>query len=226
MSRYTHAQSILGAEAHSKIETVPILIVGAGGIGSELCELTSPPPSLPPLLSLFALADSLRSSFRSEKPGPDRIIQHHHRASSRGICFFAEKGEEEGRTHDQADLSFSLPLLLFPSFSRCFPLSQVDLDTIDLSNLNRQFLFRKPDISKPKALVAAATAKQFNPHVNIDARHSNIKDQEFDVNWVKKFALVFGALDNLGESQALRIGGSQRLREEGSERKGRKEEWS
>ena len=39
MSRYSHAQSILGSETHAKIEQLPILIVGAGGIGSELCEL-------------------------------------------------------------------------------------------------------------------------------------------------------------------------------------------
>ena len=31
----------------------------------------------------------------------------------------------------------------------------IDLDTIELSNLNRQFLFRKPDIGKSKSHCAA-----------------------------------------------------------------------
>ncbi|KAL7425104.1 E1 ubiquitin-activating protein uba2 [Cryptotrichosporon argae] len=74
----------------------------------------------------------------------------------------------------------------------------IDLDTIDLSNLNRQFLFRKPDISKPKALVAAATARHFNPSSGIDihARHGNVKDVENDLEWIKGFGLVMSALDN------------------------------
>ncbi|GME32472.1 hypothetical protein GTA08_BOTSDO05022 [Neofusicoccum parvum] len=73
----------------------------------------------------------------------------------------------------------------------------VDLDTIDLSNLNRQFLFRHEHIKKSKALVAKESAGKFNPHVNIEAHHANIKDPEFNVDWFKSFRLVFNALDNL-----------------------------
>ncbi|KAK7707240.1 E1 ubiquitin-activating protein uba2 [Botryosphaeria dothidea] len=73
----------------------------------------------------------------------------------------------------------------------------VDLDTIDLSNLNRQFLFRHEHIKKSKALVAKESAGKFNPHVNIEAHHANIKDPQFNVDWFKGFNLVFNALDNL-----------------------------
>ncbi|MCJ1256939.1 E1 ubiquitin-activating protein uba2 [Lignoscripta atroalba] len=73
----------------------------------------------------------------------------------------------------------------------------VDLDTIDLSNLNRQFLFRHEHIKKSKALVAKETASKFNPHVKIEAHHANIKDPQFNIDWFQSFEIVFNALDNL-----------------------------
>ncbi|KAF9095607.1 E1 ubiquitin-activating protein uba2 [Mortierella sp. AD031] len=73
----------------------------------------------------------------------------------------------------------------------------IDLDTIDLSNLNRQFLFQKQHIKKSKAHIAKASALAFNPNVNIVSRHQNIKEQEFSVDWFKGFDLVMNALDNL-----------------------------
>ncbi|EEB05587.1 SUMO E1-like activator enzyme Fub2 [Schizosaccharomyces japonicus yFS275] len=73
----------------------------------------------------------------------------------------------------------------------------IDLDTIDLSNLNRQFLFRKQHIKQPKAIVAAKTAQAFNEHVKIHPYHANIKDPEFSVAWFRNFDIVFNALDNL-----------------------------
>jgi ubiquitin-like 1-activating enzyme E1 B len=73
----------------------------------------------------------------------------------------------------------------------------IDLDTIDLSNLNRQFLFRKQHIKKPKALVAKETASQFNPAVSIEAQHASIFDSQYDVDFFESFDVVFNALDNL-----------------------------
>ncbi|EME78330.1 uncharacterized protein MYCFIDRAFT_96596, partial [Pseudocercospora fijiensis CIRAD86] len=73
----------------------------------------------------------------------------------------------------------------------------IDLDTIDLSNLNRQFLFRKQHIKKPKAFVAKETASQFNPNANIDAHHASIFDSQYDVDFYEGFDMVFNALDNL-----------------------------
>ncbi|KEF53060.1 ubiquitin-like 1-activating enzyme E1 B [Exophiala aquamarina CBS 119918] len=73
----------------------------------------------------------------------------------------------------------------------------IDLDTIDLSNLNRQFLFRQEHIKKPKAIVAKDVAQRFNPNVKLIAHHANIKDKQFNLEFFSRFTLVFNALDNM-----------------------------
>ncbi|KAK2467920.1 hypothetical protein APHAL10511_000215 [Amanita phalloides] len=73
----------------------------------------------------------------------------------------------------------------------------LDLDTIDLSNLNRQFLFRKKDVKQSKALIAAQSAAPFNPNVRIIPIHGNIKELQYDIIWFRQFDIVLNALDNL-----------------------------
>lgn len=45
---------------------------------------------------------------------------------------------------------------------------QIDLDTIETSNLNRQFLFRKRHVGQSKAAVAATSVRRFAPDATIE----------------------------------------------------------
>lgn len=73
----------------------------------------------------------------------------------------------------------------------------IDLDSIELSNLNRQFLFRREHIGQSKAEVAAAAAARFNPRAKIVGLHANIKEARFGVAFFRQFGLVMNALDNI-----------------------------
>lgn len=71
------------------------------------------------------------------------------------------------------------------------------MDTVDLSNLNRQFLFSREHIKQPKAVVAAETASKFNPNVKIVPHFSDIKNTTlFPLEWFRSFDIVYNALDN------------------------------
>uniref|UniRef100_A0A8C1V026 SUMO-activating enzyme subunit 2 n=1 Tax=Cyprinus carpio TaxID=7962 RepID=A0A8C1V026_CYPCA len=54
----------------------------------------------------------------------------------------------------------------------------IDLDTIDVSNLNRQFLFQKKHVGKSKAQVAKESVLRFCPSANITAYHDSIMKYE------------------------------------------------
>ncbi|EOD09797.1 hypothetical protein EMIHUDRAFT_452826 [Emiliania huxleyi CCMP1516] len=79
-------------------------------------------------------------------------------------------------------------------------ITMIDLDTIDYSNLNRQFLFRAADVNESKAKVAKKAVLAF-PHaasLSIDAHLGNIKDTEqFGPDFFKTFNIVLNALDNV-----------------------------
>lgn len=79
-----------------------------------------------------------------------------------------------------------------------FPdITVVDLDTVDLSNLNRQFLFRQKHIGMPKSTVATETALKFNPHIKITSHLANIMNTKlFPLKWFKGFDIICNALDN------------------------------
>ena len=61
-----------------------------------------------------------------------------------------------------------MPRLLWSAATHAACL-QIDMDTIETSNLNRQFLFRKRHVGESKAKVAAEAVKRFRPNASIMA---------------------------------------------------------
>ena len=77
-----------------------------------------------------------------------------------------------------------------------------DPDVIEVSNLNRQFLFREKHLRKPKSSTAAAAAIQMNPDMkgHIEARLDKIHDGTahiYDEEFFKDQTIVTNALDNV-----------------------------
>ncbi|CBZ31867.1 ubiquitin-activating enzyme-like protein [Leishmania donovani] len=95
----------------------------------------------------------------------------------------------------------------------------IDLDTIDATNLNRQFLFRVADVGNSKADTArravldwfAAADDPAPEHVSdlrgrrtppsIVAYHDNVKADRYDDAFYRQFAVVLSALDNVSARQ-------------------------
>lgn len=71
----------------------------------------------------------------------------------------------------------------------------IDMDTIDLSNLNRQFLFRKKDVGKPKADTAANFINKRIPDCNVVPHFCKIQD--YDEDFYRQFNIVISGLDSI-----------------------------
>ncbi|KAH3675829.1 hypothetical protein WICMUC_002475 [Wickerhamomyces mucosus] len=69
------------------------------------------------------------------------------------------------------------------------------MDTIDLSNLNRQFLFRQSDIGRSKAEVAAQFISKRFKDVKVTPYFGKLQDKNEE--YYKQFTLVISGLDSI-----------------------------
>ena len=74
-----------------------------------------------------------------------------------------------------------------------------DMDSIERSNLNRQFLFRPSDVGKAKSRCAAAAALKINPSFNVIAHEEKVGDDSstFGEAFWRGLDGVANALDNV-----------------------------
>jgi ubiquitin-activating enzyme E1 len=75
-----------------------------------------------------------------------------------------------------------------------------DMDRIEVSNLNRQFLFRSDNVGKPKSVTAAAAAVRMNGDMKIDATEVPVghdTENTFDDAFWEGRDVVVNALDNV-----------------------------
>uniref|UniRef100_A0A8C8A1G7 NEDD8-activating enzyme E1 catalytic subunit n=1 Tax=Oryzias sinensis TaxID=183150 RepID=A0A8C8A1G7_9TELE len=71
----------------------------------------------------------------------------------------------------------------------------VDMDIIDVSNLNRQFLFRSNDVGRPKAEVAAEFINSRIPGCKVLPHFKKIQD--FDDSFYRQFHIIVCGLDSI-----------------------------
>ncbi|KAF3457189.1 hypothetical protein FNV43_RR01846 [Rhamnella rubrinervis] len=74
-------------------------------------------------------------------------------------------------------------------------LEVIDMDRIEVSNLNRQFLFRVEDVGKPKAEVAAKRVMERVSDVNIVPHFCRIEDKE--LSFYSNFSIIALGLDSI-----------------------------
>ncbi|CAH0547040.1 unnamed protein product [Brassicogethes aeneus] len=75
-----------------------------------------------------------------------------------------------------------------------------DMDLIEKSNLNRQFLFRPHDVQQSKSVTAAKVIKKMNPDVNIAAHENRVgvdTENVYDDKFFESLDGVANALDNV-----------------------------
>jgi ubiquitin-like 1-activating enzyme E1 B len=79
----------------------------------------------------------------------------------------------------------------------CRRVAIVDLDTVDVSNLNRQFLFSPTDVGAPKAAACARALSAAQPATVVEPLVTDVTSPSFNVASVSQFDIAINALDNV-----------------------------
>ncbi len=87
------------------------------------------------------------------------------------------------------------PVLMYLAAAGIGTLGIADDDTVTLSNLQRQVIFKTDDVGKPKAEVAARAVAQLNPHVAAKPHNMRV-DARNALELIGQYDLVVDGSDN------------------------------
>ena len=88
-----------------------------------------------------------------------------------------------------------IPILIMAASAGFGTISIIDDDVVELTNLNRQFLFTQDDVDKPKAQRAVEIARAHNPHITITAQNARF-DEATATRFCEAHDLIIDASDN------------------------------
>lgn len=82
-------------------------------------------------------------------------------------------------------------------------LTMVDLDTVEVSNLSRQYIFTAEDVGKAKVAACARFMARVRPDVEVVSLVRDVTSDFFTVGFIGQFDYVLNALDNLAARKAV-----------------------
>jgi len=95
------------------------------------------------------------------------------------------------------------PAALYLAAAGVGRLALIDYDTVSLSNLQRQILYRSDDISREKRLSAAATLRALNSHVELDCNGAHITTSHEAEAQIVGYDVVLDGTDNFATRFAI-----------------------
>ncbi len=87
------------------------------------------------------------------------------------------------------------PVLLYLTAAGIGKIGILDSDVVDLTNLQRQVLYKTEDIGKPKAATAAKRLAQMNDTIEIEAVNQKLKKENAEA-FIKMYDIVVDCTDN------------------------------
>ncbi|KAJ3425836.1 ubiquitin-like modifier-activating enzyme [Anaeramoeba flamelloides] len=169
-TRYEALEIALGRSVVDKLSTLRLFMIGAGAIGCEL-------------LKNFALLGIGRKDIPNKKKEKEQEQEQ-------------EKEKEKGQEEIQEEIVEKKEW----DGKNGSGIIVTDMDLIEKSNLNRQFLFRSKHIQKSKSKKAKKAILKMNPEIRVQSRMDKIGTETeniYDNNFISSFDCLVNALDNI-----------------------------